>query len=162
VPGKRNDILILGIGNDFRGDDGFGLVVARQLRPRYPGVPIHLSRGDATELLDYFDQTQCLLMIDAIYDPGTEAGHLHHIDFHARSKTVASIRSSTHLVSITEAIELGRLYDRLPQQLHLFGVTATIFDHGTPISDKVQAAIEPTCDTISPLIEQRHSEQPPT
>jgi hydrogenase maturation protease len=153
----RARVLILGIGNDFRGDDGFGLAVANrlQLPPYRKGLgdaKIALGRGDASELLDYFDHTDCLIMIDAIYDPTQPTGRCCQLDMKQATSTPAQLRSSSHLVSITEAIELGRLYDRLPKHLYLVGVTADKFEPGAPLSAPIEAAISPTCDTISTLV----------
>ena len=48
--------LVIGIGNDFRGDDAAGLMVARRLR----GTPLHdveivESAGDAAALMELWN-----------------------------------------------------------------------------------------------------------
>lgn len=150
---NKAHFLVMGIGNDFRGDDGFGLAVARALQPQLGEHHVQLGRGDASELLETFDQTDCLILIDAIFDPKMPSGHMLHIVANGQSAVSNHLRSSTHLMSISEAIALGELFDKLPSQLHIFGVSAKKFDYGTDLSPEVKATIAPTCVKIADLIQ---------
>lgn len=159
---KQKPFLIVGIGNDFRGDDGFGISVARMLTKQFQLPNVHISRGDASELLEYFEQTQYLILIDAIFNPAEPHGQTHHFLVGEQPLETTQLRSSTHLVSISEAIALGRLLDKLPPYVHIFGVIAQNFDYGTDISDKVREKIRPTCVKIANLVKTLTTEAPPT
>ncbi len=149
---QKKPFIILGIGNDFRGDDGFGIAVAKTLRDQFQLQHVHISRGDATELLAYFEQTHCLVLIDAIYSPAHPPGQAQYFPLDQLPETATQLRSSTHLVSINEALALGDLYGKLPEQVHIFGVTAENFAQGADISDQVRQNIWPTCVKIAALV----------
>jgi hydrogenase maturation protease len=75
-------ILVAGVGNVFRGDDGFGVAVARRLahEPLPPGVELrdYGVRGVhlAYELLDGYD---LLVLVDAV-TRGSPPGTLYVIE----------------------------------------------------------------------------------
>ena len=47
------DVLVIGIGNDFRRDDGVGLAVAAELaKRRLPGVRVMTAIGEPASILE--------------------------------------------------------------------------------------------------------------
>ena len=78
-------ILIVGIGNEYRSDDGVGLVVARELQAReLPHILATERSGDGTELMEIWNTADTAILIDAVASgakPGTiyrwDALHTH-------------------------------------------------------------------------------------
>ncbi|MFP5364517.1 MAG: hydrogenase maturation protease, partial [Thermoleophilia bacterium] len=106
--------LVLGIGNDWRGDDAAGLEVARRLRAA--GVRAAGSAGDPSGLLDAWDGEREVILVDAVRS-GAAPGTLHRLDARARPLPARLFRGSTHHLSVADAVELGRALGRLPERL---------------------------------------------
>jgi hydrogenase maturation protease len=62
------NVLVLGIGNDFRGDDAVGLLAARELESMHlPHVNVVESRGDGARLMRLWKGYPAVLVIDAVH-----------------------------------------------------------------------------------------------
>jgi hydrogenase maturation protease len=55
---------------------------------------------------------------------------------------------STHALAINDAIELGRVLDRLPPSLIVLGIEAGCVDLGAPMSPEVLQAVERVVEEI--------------
>jgi hydrogenase maturation protease len=119
----------------MRGDDAAGLLAARRLG----GIELE---GDASTLVDLLADAPSAIVIDAVRS-GAAPGTLHRFEV-GRDPLPASLRSSssTHAVSVAEAIELARALDRLPPAVLVLGIEGAGFDVGAPLSDPVAAAID--------------------
>jgi hydrogenase maturation protease len=73
-------VLVVGIGNSDRGDDGVGPAVARRLRGRVPpGVSVLERGGDALALIEDWEGVPSVIVVDAVA-PITEPGRIHRHD----------------------------------------------------------------------------------
>ena len=60
-------VLVVGIGNPDRGDDGVGPVIVRRLKGRVPAdVRILECGGDALTLLDEWEGFASVILVDAV------------------------------------------------------------------------------------------------
>jgi hydrogenase maturation protease len=136
-------IVVVGVGNAFRGDDGVGLEVAERVRTQAPdGVEVVTSQLEPTRLLDAWEGADAVLIVDAVSsdaDPGT----LHRFDATEGPVPSAVFRSSTHAFSIGDTVELARAVGRLPGRVLVYGVEAAGFVAGQAVSPAVRAAVEP-------------------
>jgi hydrogenase maturation protease len=133
-------VLVIGVGNDLRGDDAAGVEVVRRLDP-LSGVVVRECQGEAIDLLELWDGADAVVLVDTIRS-GAAAGTIHRIDASTDSIPTALSRASSHMVSVAEAIELGRTLSRLPRRIIVFGVEGASFQAGATISDEVRAAID--------------------
>jgi hydrogenase maturation protease len=134
-----SDVLIFGCGNEDRGDDGAGLLVARRLREL--GIDAHEHQGDMLSLIDDWRGAQEVVIIDAMKSgaaPGTIAVWNVPGDPLPRN----SFRCSTHALGVADAVELARTLDGLPAKLIIYGIEGTQFHRGGTISTEVARAIE--------------------
>ena len=78
--------LVIGIGNDLRGDDGVGLWIARRLKAaNLPGVRIEIQTGEAATLIESWQTTDSVILIDAVYaDAHPSPGKIYRIAAHYR------------------------------------------------------------------------------
>ena len=136
-PDGRPD-LIVGVGNDWRGDDGAGLEVARRLR----GVE---AVGDPAALLDAWDGADHVIVVDAVRS-GAAPGTIHRLD--PDCLPAAAALRSTHGAGLAEAIELGRALDRLPARLELYGIEGGCFEPGSGLTPAVVSAVEALCGEL--------------
>jgi hydrogenase maturation protease len=150
VSERRASVVVIGVGNELRGDDGAGIEVARRVRelvdPRH--VAVLEQHGEALGLIEQWDGYSAALIVDAI-GAGAPAGSLRRVDA-SREPLPADLRSSTstHAVGVGETIELARAIGRLPQTLVLHGVQGEIFDTGSELSRAVRAAIGPLTEIV--------------
>lgn len=144
-------VAVIGIGNDFRGDDAVGLVVARSVRERAPhSVTVHESHGDGTALLDLWAGAGRVIVVDAMRSgcsPGTVVRFDGLDEGHWPNGSRGALASS-HALGVLEAIELGRILGLLPASLVVYGVEGASFDMGAPLSPQVAATVPAIVDQI--------------
>lgn len=140
--GTPVEILIIGIGNAYRADDAVGLAVAKQVRENAgSGVRVLEKRGEATELMQAWEGANAVILIDAVQS-GKAAGTVHRIDAQADSLPVDFLRSSTHLFSVAESIELARVLGKLPPTLIVFGIEGKSFQSSEGLSQEVAGSVD--------------------
>ena len=140
-------VLVVGVGNRLRGDDGAGLAVAGRLRER--GVrAVRELEGEGLGLIDLWDGARAVVLVDGVRS-GAPPGTLHRLDAGA-GPLPAALRSSssTHAIGGAAAIELARALGRLPGRLVVFGVEGARFDTGAGLSKPVAAAIDAAADAV--------------
>ena len=135
-------ILVIGIGNEYRGDDGLGLIVARRLRERHlPKVTIMEIGGDLTVLGETWQGAETVILVDAVAS-GREPGTIYRFEAHREplpQKLFAP--SSTHALGLAEAMELARALKLLPANLIVYGLEGKYFAAGAGLSPEVQQAL---------------------
>ena len=134
-------VLVIGVGNELRGDDGASVEVIRRLREPagQAGIEVGEQLHEPTELLDAWQGRDAVVLVDTM-SSGARPGTIRRFD--ASSEPLpARLRgsASTHAFGLVEAIELARTLDRLPRQLIVFAVEGQTFEAGTALSDEVQA-----------------------
>lgn len=134
-------MLIIGVGNRYRGDDRAGLAVAHALRED-SALDVRESEGEPIALLDTWAGADSVLLIDAV-SSGVEPGTIHRFDA-STAPLPASLRgsTSTHAVGLGAAIELARTLGRLPAQVIVYGIEGADFAAGEELSHGVAAALE--------------------
>jgi hydrogenase maturation protease len=131
-------VTILGIGNEFRHDDGVGLMAARRLRSR--GFPAEEHGGDMAGLIERWQGIDEVIVIDAVRS-GTRAGTLHVIDATSSRLPAEFCHGSTHALGLAEAIELSRALGTLPAQIKVVGIEGRDFSPGVGLSPEVESAM---------------------
>lgn len=140
-------VLLIGVGNPLRGDDGAGLAAARRLRARLlqerPDLELELAEctGDLTSLLSLWSGREHVLIFDAAPPPGVQPGHVLRID-PDRDPIPAPAARSTHSLGLAQAVSLGRALGSLPQRLALYAIGAAAFEHGEGLSGDAERGVE--------------------
>ena len=132
-------MLIIGCGNEFRGDDAAGLLVARHLRSLGLNACEHTS--DGVSLIQMWEPTSEVVLVDAFLAQGNP-GNVRVWDGIAAPLETDLFRYSSHSVGIAEAIEMARLLGSLPKQLLIYGIEGNQFEVGTPPSAEVLQAVQ--------------------
>lgn len=138
--GAATVVTIVGIGNLFRGDDGAGLAVAREIRARQPGLRVIERSGNLLDLFDAIENESAVIIIDAV-STGAPAGSVFRWDASAQALPSAAMHGSTHGFGVAEAIELARARNKLPATVLVWGIEGTNFEPAVSLSADVAAAI---------------------
>lgn len=141
-PGQiPTSVLIIGIGNADRGDDGVGLAVADALSHKSPKpVNVHQLTGNCLSLLSLWHQADRVIIIDAVQS-GDKPGTIYRIDAHHQPLPASLFGSSSHSFGVTQAIELARALQQLPPRLIIYGIAGDTFELGVPLSPQVAHAL---------------------
>ena len=153
-------ILVVGVGNEDRGDDAAGLLVARQLNKALEGrVRVVEVRGELDELLNILSNCERAIIIDAARS-GAAPGTIHTFDAASKPIPVSWFHHSTHAFGVAEALELARVLNRIPTSVLLYGIEGSQFDFGRSLSTEVQDAAEKVVAMVltevgSPAVQER-------
>ncbi|MGZ6682282.1 MAG: hydrogenase maturation protease [Solirubrobacteraceae bacterium] len=142
-------MILIGVGNGWRGDDGAGLAVARRVRELAPdGVEVREVEGDATVLVDAWSEAGHVVVVDAAQS-GAAPGTVRRFDARSQPLPVRSLRSSTHAFGVSDAVELGRSLDRLPGRLEVYAIEGASFVAGDRLSPSVERAVAALAGELS-------------
>lgn len=143
-----SDTLIIGLGNDFRGDDAVGLEVARRLKALVPdGLNVIEVGGDPMSAIDMWSTAETVIVIDAVMS-GVEPGTVHKHDVTDASLPSAMGSVSTHFFGLGELIELARAVGKFPRRLVVQGIEGQDFGIGAQISDVCRVSIDRVVDAV--------------
>jgi hydrogenase maturation protease len=133
--------LIIGIGNEYRGDDAVGLIVVRRLKERLADSAIVIEQsGDGAALMEAWRGVETVISIDAVMS-GAEPGTIHRLDAKTQPLPKDAFRCSTHAFGVAEAIELSRAMGELPRSLIVYGIEGKNFAAGVRLSPEVEGAV---------------------
>ena len=133
--------VVVGLGNDDRGDDAAGLEVARRVR-KAEGRPT----SDPLDLIDLLEEWEEVIVVDAMLS-GDVPGTISRFNFDDESLTAHSFVSS-HFLGPVEALELARSLKRWPPRLVVYGIEAENVEVGRGLSAPVRGAVEALVEEI--------------
>jgi len=156
-------ILIAGVGNVLRGDDGFGVEVAQALS-RSSTLPKGITVFESgiagiplvQELMDGYD---ALIIIDAV-ERGGAPGTVYVIEPEIPDPSIidpAALHTSladAHYTEPSKVLMLAKALGVLPQKVFIIGCQPAGYDElGAELSDEVKAATQVAVRRIESLIE---------
>lgn len=150
--------LIIGVGNEFKGDDGIGTHIARRLgKLNLSHVQISEGVNDGASLIELWKDKENVILIDAA-STGAEPGMIYRFNASKKALPARLFRHSSHAFSVAEAVELSRKLSQLPSRLIIYGIEGKDFSDGVHLSDIILRASEYVLDMI--LQETKPSLQP--
>ena len=148
----RARIVVVGVGNPWRRDDGAGPAVAAAVRERTgAGVDVLELDGETARIIDAWDGADLAVVIDAVRT-GADPGTVHRLDADDTGPGAVPPASS-HGLGVQHAVALGGALGRLPRRLVLVGVEGAEFGHGSGPTAAVAAAVEPAARLVTGIIE---------
>jgi hydrogenase maturation protease len=155
------NVVVAGMGNVLRGDDGFGVAVAERLEAADPppGVRVlELGIGGIHLVQELLDPTEALVIVDAV-DLGRPPGAVTVIRPHVRDVTALSLSerhdalADMHYATPERALMLAGALNVLPENVWLVGCQPRDADRlGEGLSPEVEAAVEPAVDEVRRLL----------
>lgn len=147
-------VTVIGVGNDWRRDDGVGLFVARQVCLKaLPQVRIVEGVPDGMALINAWEDSPQVFIVDCA-SSGKAPGTIFCFDA-VSNKIPADIVGgrSTHVFSVGDGIETARTLGRLPAFLQVYGIEGSDFSQGEGLSPAVEsAALEVVARIISQIV----------
>jgi hydrogenase maturation protease len=145
VPGPGSGpAAVIGIGNEFRRDDGAGPAVIAQLRGRVPvGVHLVITDGEPTRLIDAWTGAALAVVVDAVRVFGSQPprpGRVHRFVLD-RPGPGTGRPASSHGFGLDDAIALALALDRMPGRLIVHAIEAADLSQGTGLTPAVAAAV---------------------
>ena len=140
MPADSMRKVLIGIGNEYRGDDGAGIQVARRLKMSgSDGVAVVEHDGEPAALIETLKDADSAVLVDAAAGP--DPGRIHRFDAAAGELPRGIFGWSTHGMSVAEAIELARTLGELPARCIVYAVEGQSFETGAPLSVPVEMAL---------------------
>ncbi len=140
----RGGAVVIGVGNELRGDDAAGLIVARRLRERAMTHAVVLTcEDDPAGLLEAWAGAALAIIVDTVVS-GAQPGTVQRFDVSTGPLPARLVGSSTHALGVPEAIELARALHRLPRRTIVYGIEGSSFSTGAPLHPTVERAVDET------------------
>lgn len=141
-------VAVTALGHPDRGDDAAGLLVAEVLQKMLPeDVPVLTHHGDALSLLDHWSDRDAVVCVDAAASMG-EPGRVHRIDLSVDTLPPES-GTSSHALSLAEAISLGRALGLTPGRIIVYAIEGRCFETGAKPTPEVAAAVAPAAREVA-------------
>ena len=148
IVSDHNKILFIGIGNEYRSDDGIGLMIARNVLERHLlSVRVKEESGEGAALMEAWRGYTSVIIADAV-SSGAKPGTIFIIDADKNNLPAKFFHCSTHAFSAAEAIELAREMKILPPRLLVYGIEGTNFSTGVTNSHSVQESAHRVLEQI--------------
>ncbi|MBM4175484.1 MAG: hydrogenase maturation protease [Ignavibacteria bacterium] len=150
------NILLIGIGNEFRSDDGIGILISRKIKQlNLPNIVVIEASGEGSELIELWKNQKFVIVVDAV-NSGSKPGKIFKFDVTEQSLPIKFFNYSSHAFGLAEAVEVSRKLGELPERLLIYGIEGKNFSFGEKISEKV---IEASDHVINLIIERIKIEQ---
>lgn len=136
--------LVIGVGNRYRQDDGFGLVLLDKLRQESPGLARYMEApGDLLDLLDLWHEQPLVVLLDCLHIVNGVAGEVCVIDPDHQSLPELKSPASSHALGIAEAFKFGQVLAKRPERLVIIGAVGESFAPVNELTPKLTQALEP-------------------
>ncbi|MGP4114320.1 hydrogenase maturation protease [Streptomyces sp. 4N509B] len=145
--------VVVGVGNEFRRDDGVGWAVVDHLTdlardtPSLADVVLAVTDGDPARLIGTWEGAELGIVVDAAHAHPGRPGRVHRLEVTAEALT-SSAAASSHGMGLGEAVELARVLERLPRRLVVFAVEGEDTSVGRGLSAPVLAAVTSVADRV--------------
>lgn len=147
-------ILVVGIGNELRGDDAVGMLVIERIRRlNRPYVEAITLSDHLDSLLDLWSNYELVVLVDAIRT-GAEAGTIFCRDLLRQPLPHTASTTSTHSLDPLQLVQMARVLNRCPHRLYLVGIEGYDFAAGASVSHEVHRALPLAVDQILSLFPQ--------
>lgn len=143
-------ILVAGMGNLLRRDDGVGVHLIRTLAHAPPGGAELLDAGTALiSVLDAIEQADATLVVDAMQAGGLP-GALHLAS--AQAVCAPGEGTSLHDLGLYSALHLLGAARLMPDCIWVLGVEPLDMDYGLELSPPVQAALPAAAAAVRRIV----------
>lgn len=163
-------ILVAGMGNVLRLDDGFGVELARRLTqvwppPASPARVVEVGIGGVHLVQELMAGYDALVVLDAV-ERGSPPGTLHVLAAEVPALETwpeeqrRAFLADTHYATPTKAMILARALDVLPPTVYLVGCQPADADSaGIGLSEPVALAVDRAVGVVEDLVRRIATEQ---
>jgi hydrogenase maturation protease len=147
-------MLVIGIGNRLRSDDGLGPVVIERLANL--GLSADMLRemnGEGAELMEAWQGTDSVYVVDAVA-ADAHPGKVTRQDVAHTPLPTGFFHYSSHAFGLAEAVETARALGTLPKHVVVYGIEGECFEIGEGLSPTVAEAAEEVARRIRVELEE--------
>lgn len=136
--------VVIGLGNEYRRDDGFGPAVARALHGRLPTtIPVTVA-ADAADLLDGWAAKRLAIVVDLVLMPRPAPGRVHRWIVGDAPGPLGG-----HGIDVAATLALARVLGTAPGRVVLYAAESSEVGFGTDLSPAVRHAVAVTARAIA-------------
>ncbi len=150
-------VVVVGMGSEYRRDDGAGPAVADRVAELRDGVVNIGPIADPLDLLGLWDGAELAVVIDAVHS-GAEPGTVRLIEVGAAPKGESggdpAGTTSTHGIGLAGVLRLARAVGSAPKRVVVVGIEGDDFGQGTGLSPAVDRALPHAARHVMELIEE--------
>ena len=136
-------VVVIGVGNEFRRDDGAGpAVVARQFGQAPPGVRLVVTDGEPAGLVEAWTGAAVAIVVDAVRAEPPHPGRVHRLVLdRPRPADPMGWSASSHGLGLDDAVGLAVALNRMPGRLIVHPIEAADLGQGPGLTPPVAAAV---------------------
>jgi len=146
----RHAVVVLGLGNLLRRDEGLGIRALERLRERYilPDT-IQLVDGGTLglDLLCYLEAAERLLVLDAALTQGPPGTLLRVVD--GDVPAFFGMRTSPHEIALPDLLAVAHLRGTSPDEVVVLGMQPEALELGWELSPIVAAGLDALADAAA-------------
>jgi hydrogenase maturation protease len=146
-------VVVIAVGNPFRGDDGAGIAVAAALRRL--GVPercVVESDGEPARMVEAWAGADVAIVVVAVRSGRVPVGDVHRLVVRDGGVSLRPGAGGSHGMGPGDAVELGEAVGRLPGRLLVYAIEGERFGLGDDLTPAVAAAIEQVAGELAALV----------
>jgi hydrogenase maturation protease len=155
---SKEDLIILGMGNKFFGDDGVGIIIAEKLSHTLKdqnNITVEETNWGGFRIIDLLSGYKNAIVVDALKTGKEPAGYIHKLDY---KDFVHSVRMvSFHDVNFATAVEFAKEIGRaMPENIIVFAIEVEETSYFTEtLTPKVEEAIDVCIQMIMKEIKEK-------
>jgi len=155
---SKEDLIILGMGNKFFGDDGVGIIIAEKLSEilkDQKNITVEETNWGGFRIIDLLSGYKNTIVVDALKTGKMPVGYIHNLDY---KELIHSVRMvSFHDVNFATAVEFAKEIGRpMPENITVFAIEVEETDHfSETLTPKVKEAIDTCIQMIMEEIKEK-------
>lgn len=151
--GKRPKVLIAGIGNELRGDDGLGPAIVNELskRPLPSNVDVADFGERLYELLLRLKGYDMVMIVDAL-DLDGSPGQVYMIEFGIVNYGKDLMALNLHESDLKNILALGRKLGIMPDKVYIIGCQPKDISYKIGLSDVVKNKLGEIINAIEKIL----------
>ncbi|QKW37006.1 hydrogenase maturation protease [Actinomadura sp. NAK00032] len=138
--------VVIGVGNDFRRDDGAGPAVLEALQGRVRAT-LAVTDGEPARLIGLWAGADLAIVVDAVCAEPPVPGRIH--DLGAETAALAACSVTGHALGLADAVALGLAVGHMPARLRVLAIEGLDFGFGHGLSPGVAAAVTAVADRLA-------------
>jgi len=153
-------IRIVGLGNEWAGDDAVGLIAAQRFRERnMPGVEVSTRDVPDWEMFEHLQAEDLLIFIDAC-ESGAKPGAI--VELRADDVMGQGVRHcSSHGLGLTHWLSMAEVLGTNTGRVIVYGIEIAQAEMGAGLSKPIMAAVAEVCgriaETVASYTERAHA-----
>ncbi len=157
MPKNMPKVVVVGVGNELMGDEGFGVRVVEELRKiQLPKcVEVYNCGTLGLQILNYLENSDFAIIVDVVKSNG-KPGDIYVFDFEECKDYKVAV--SLHDIDLVKAVKIGRLVYNLPKKIVVVGVEPERIELSMELSEAVKYAIPRVIDIVIDLIDKAIAE----